>query len=68
MTAHIAAYPYFGARGRLQIEMGVKACNTLQLEERQMKARRERTKLVGGQVPMPFLNGSQLVKDWGMMR
>jgi hypothetical protein len=33
-----------------------------------MKARRQRMKLFDGQVPMPFLNGSQFVKDRGMMR
>jgi hypothetical protein len=67
MAAHIAAYADFGARGRLQMEMRVKARDALQLIQRKMKTRGQRTELVDRQVAVPVLNRSQLVKDGGMM-
>ena len=68
MTAHVAADANFGTGRRLQIEMGIEARDALQLEQRKVKARRERVEFFGWKIPMPFLDGSQLVKNRRMMR
>ncbi len=47
--------------------MRVKARDTLQLVQRHVKTSGQRVKLLGRQISVPLLNGSQLVKDGGMM-
>jgi hypothetical protein len=68
VAAHVGADAHFRASGRLQIKMGVEAGHALKLVEWNPQAGRHPPELLGREVAMPSLDGSQLVKNWGMMR